>query len=713
MQSELPIRIGSQSDLYLSGNETIVSGGSSLIELISGAINFSLTGATNNVELTSGSFNLLSVDYYLEGETLLCRSTESWDSADDVRGATMKSIAQYVATVALEGAEGEANTASNVGSLGVGLVKGKTVADLEFYRIYSTNSRLTVSIYNSDYFKLDLSDPTIETIAGSKTDKENYFVRLDSSGNCGYYDFSILDFLPTITPEVVKILSHNTSSQLVWIDVPSGTVTINDGILKWDSSAYNPYTTRSPGLLYVVVPESNEPTGANDHLGYDGTFYATNLKMGTEQVATQTWVNNLLSGASLIDTNYYLSAISGTPNGNVNFIVTGVATPVSFNFAHNHDDLYVHLTQDTFKLGGYLRMANGLLLQLGSNGLNYIYGSDNLDEGLGSLYLAYKTNLIGYHVDTGNIFAGITDETGSYFQAYYNGAAVFKTAALGLNLVSGKYLLNGASLIENATEAGVTPADWQANDTITASQAAIAAYIATNGTGSVDLGNYYTKTEINAFFSGDPDVNGYNNDDWNTAFVWGDHHGMGYLDGASGSGNGNLVFTRTGAGLANITVSLAHNHDDLYSELSHDHDDDYAPIVHDHSRTIVLKIGDHNTPVIIGSGYAYITIPEQLDGWYVSEVGASVRTASTSGSVTVNLINSMSEQVFTGWMGILSPIITIGQGIYNSSYSGTQPIAAYNRRVYTGYVLRIDVNTAGTGAKGLEVRIKFTETDGD
>ena len=52
------------------------------------------------------------------------------------------------------GGAGETNTASNTGSLGVGLFKQKTVADLEFYKIQSANNLLTAALFGTDYFLL-------------------------------------------------------------------------------------------------------------------------------------------------------------------------------------------------------------------------------------------------------------------------------------------------------------------------------------------------------------------------------------------------------------------------------------------------------------------------------------------------------------------------------------------------------------------------------
>ena len=74
----------------------------------------------------------------------------SWNGVTDV-GASKNAL--YDKIEALSGV-GEVNTASNTGSLGVGLFKQKTVADLEFYKIASANNAITAALSGTDYFLL-------------------------------------------------------------------------------------------------------------------------------------------------------------------------------------------------------------------------------------------------------------------------------------------------------------------------------------------------------------------------------------------------------------------------------------------------------------------------------------------------------------------------------------------------------------------------------
>ena len=58
--------------------------------------------------------------------------------------------------------DGEVNTASNTGSLGVGIFKQKTSSDLEFFKIQSANNRLTAALFGTDYFLITLVESNID-----------------------------------------------------------------------------------------------------------------------------------------------------------------------------------------------------------------------------------------------------------------------------------------------------------------------------------------------------------------------------------------------------------------------------------------------------------------------------------------------------------------------------------------------------------------------
>lgn len=113
----------------------------------------------------------------------------------------------------------------------------------------------------------------------------------------------------TITGDGTKYLSDNGVYNTI-----SGTITVTDAILKWDTDHYRAYTTKSEaggassnGKFYTDA--TDYPT-ATTQLVYDGNYYATNL-----------YSNKL----SLIDTTTYITRDSST---NLTFAdaITGTKT---------------------------------------------------------------------------------------------------------------------------------------------------------------------------------------------------------------------------------------------------------------------------------------------------------------------------------------------------------------------------------------------------
>ena len=66
---------------------------------------------------------------------------------------------------------GEINTASNTGTVGTGLFKGKTGVDLAFYKINSANNRLTIALNGTDRVDLTINEGAIvhQSLSGAGT----------------------------------------------------------------------------------------------------------------------------------------------------------------------------------------------------------------------------------------------------------------------------------------------------------------------------------------------------------------------------------------------------------------------------------------------------------------------------------------------------------------------------------------------------------------
>jgi len=100
----------------------------------------------------------------------------------------------------------------------------------------------------------------------------------------------------------------------------------------------------------------------------------------------------------------------------------------------------------------------------------------------------------------------------------------------------------------------------------------------------------------------------------------------------------------------------------------------------------------------VGDGQAYLPVPAAWDGLTITSVVCNITTVSSSGLVTVNLYN------VTDSVDVLSTPVTIDVGEYTSTTALTPAVIA-NGLLATDDRLRVDIDVAGTGAKGLSVTI--------
>jgi hypothetical protein len=115
-----------------------------------------------------------------------------------------------------------------------------------------------------------------------------------------------------------------------------------------------------------------------------------------------------------------------------------------------------------------------------------------------------------------------------------------------------------------------------------------------------------------------------------------------------------------------------------------------------------IKVFDDVTALSTGDGRLVFTIPADLNGMNLVDGDAAVSTVSSSGLPTIQIRN------VTDAHDMLSTPITIDANEYSSFTAATQPVinASYDD-VATGDRIAIDVDAAGTGAKGLEVILVF------
>jgi len=118
---------------------------------------------------------------------------------------------------------------------------------------------------------------------------------------------------------------------------------------------------------------------------------------------------------------------------------------------------------------------------------------------------------------------------------------------------------------------------------------------------------------------------------------------------------------------------------------------------------ITLLVTDPNgSAITTGDGKAYWRVPSVLNGMNLVAVAAHVTTVSSSGLPTVQIAN------VTQAVDMLTTKITIDASEKDSSTAATAAVIdTANDDVATGDEIRIDIDVAGTGAKGLIVEMQF------
>lgn len=120
------------------------------------------------------------------------------------------------------------------------------------------------------------------------------------------------------------------------------------------------------------------------------------------------------------------------------------------------------------------------------------------------------------------------------------------------------------------------------------------------------------------------------------------------------------------------------------------------------TKIVIVQVIAPSTPLTVGTGVAYVTVPEDLDGMNLVSAAAHVYTPSSSGAVTVQIHNA------TGGNDMLSTAITIDENEKDSATAEAPAVIDTDHdAVAVGDEIRIDVTAAGTGAKGFEIRLGF------
>lgn len=117
----------------------------------------------------------------------------------------------------------------------------------------------------------------------------------------------------------------------------------------------------------------------------------------------------------------------------------------------------------------------------------------------------------------------------------------------------------------------------------------------------------------------------------------------------------------------------------------------------------ILVTDPNGSAITTGDGKAYFRVPSTLNGRNLTGVAAALTTAASSSGIPTIQIHNLTQAA-----DMLTTRITIDASETDSSTAATAAVIdTGNDDVATGNLLRIDIDVAGTGAKGLIVEMQF------
>ena len=128
-------------------------------------------------------------------------------------------------------------------------------------------------------------------------------------------------------------------------------------------------------------------------------------------------------------------------------------------------------------------------------------------------------------------------------------------------------------------------------------------------------------------------------------------------------------------------------------------------------RVIGILVSDPGGDALTtGDTKAMVRIPSSMTGFSLVEANACVTTVSSSGAVTIQVAKSSrsSATARAASVDMLSTPITIDVSEFDSLDAAGEAVKSDGSEdVVTGDQIRIDVDAAGTGVKGLFVELTF------
>lgn len=127
---------------------------------------------------------------------------------------------------------------------------------------------------------------------------------------------------------------------------------------------------------------------------------------------------------------------------------------------------------------------------------------------------------------------------------------------------------------------------------------------------------------------------------------------------------------------------------------------------HAHPRQVILFLGPPAAPLATGDSQAGFSVPASMAGLGLAAVEAHIYTASTSGAPAFQIHKKqLADDSITD---MLTTPITIDAGERDSSTAAAPAVIDQaSRTVAAGDEIHIDVDAAGAGAKGGEIRLLF------
>lgn len=117
----------------------------------------------------------------------------------------------------------------------------------------------------------------------------------------------------------------------------------------------------------------------------------------------------------------------------------------------------------------------------------------------------------------------------------------------------------------------------------------------------------------------------------------------------------------------------------------------------------MLVTNPTGSALAVGDGQGFFLVPASFNGKTIKSVHAGLTTASSSGTPTVQVARIRGGTP----VDVLSTKVTIDASELTSYTAATPPVVdTANDDLATGDLLRVDVDVAGTGAKGLMVLIE-------